>query len=83
MLHDFSEIGLSVVKNLNTRILNISLTKLAENDTAILPPNDYIPKVWECKWYNDETIVGYSKGDIVWKWALTESEFLANYASLV
>ena len=50
MLNDFSEIGLSVVKNLNTRILNISLQKLAENDTAILPPNDYIPKIWENRW---------------------------------
>lgn len=83
MLHDFSEIGLSVVKNLNTRTLNISLSKLAENDTAILPPNDYIPKIWENKWFNDNTIGGYSRGDIVWKWALTEQQFLDNYGPLV
>lgn len=83
MLHDFSEIGLSVVKNLNTRTLNISLSKLAENDQAILPPNDYIPKVWENKWYNDDTVGGYSKGDVVWKWSLTEQQFLDNYGPLV
>ena len=83
MLHDFSEIGLSVVKDLNSRTLNISLSKLAENDQAILPPNDYIPKIWENKWYIDDTIGGYSKGDVVWKWALTETQFLDNYGSLV
>lgn len=50
---------------------------------AILPPNDYIPKIWENKWFNDNTIGGYSKGDIVWKWALTEQQFLDNYGPLV
>ena len=83
MLHGFDDIGLSVVKNLNSRILNISLSSLAENDTAILPPNDYIPKMWECKWYNNETIAGYQKGDIVWKWTMTSSEFLQNYSELI
>ena len=83
MLNDFSEIGLSVVKNLNTRILNISLQKLAENDTAILPPNDYIPKIWENRWYNDDTIAGYSKGDLVWKWTMDNDSFIANFAGLI
>ena len=83
MLNDFSEIGLSVVKNLNTRILNISLQKLAENDTAILPPNDYIPKIWENRWYNDETIAGYSKGDLVWKWTMDSDSFIENFAGLI
>lgn len=83
MLNDFSEIGLSVVKNLNTRILNISFQKLAENDTAILPPNDYIPKIWENHWYNDDTIAGYSKGDLVWKWTTDNDSFISNYAGLI
>ena len=83
MLNDFSEIGLSVVKNLNTRILNISLQKLAENDTAILPPNDYIPKIWENRWYNDDTIAGYSKGDLVWKWTMDNDSFISNFAGLI
>lgn len=83
MLNDFSEIGLSVVKNLNTRTLNISLTKLAENDSAILPANNYIPKIWENRWYNDDTVAGYQMGDIVWKWTMNENAFIKNYAGLI
>ena len=83
MLNSYDEIALSVVKNLNSRKLNMSLGMLAENDVAILPPNDYVPKIWENKWYNDESLGGYSKGDIVWKWTMDESAFIINYASLI
>lgn len=83
MLNDFSEIGLSVVKNLNTRTLNASLKKLAENDLAILPANNYIPKIWENRWYNDSTVTGYQRGDIVWKWMMNEQAFITNYCELI
>lgn len=83
MLNDFSEIGLSVVKNLNTRTLNASLKKLAENDLAVLPANSYVPKVWENRWYNDSTGAGYQRGDIVWKWTMGERAFIENYGGLI
>lgn len=83
MLHGFDEICLSVVKNLTSNKLNMSLSGLIDNDQAILAPNDYMPKIWECSWYNDDTLAGYQKGDVVWKWIMTSTEFLDNYWSLV
>lgn len=83
MLHSLDEIELSYVKDLNTRTLNMSLEKLAYNDTATFPANNYIPKIWENKWYNDDVIGGYSKGDVVWKWTMNEQTFLSGFAEVV
>lgn len=82
-MYQYDDIALSIVKDLNTRILNLSFLKLAKNDASILPVNDYIPKIWENKWFNDNAIAGYSKGDVVWKYTMTSSEFLSNYNQLI
>lgn len=82
-MHQYDDIALSIINDLNTRILNLSFSKLAENDASILPVNDYIPKIWENKWFNDNTIAGYSKGDVVWKYTMTSADFLVNYNQLI
>jgi hypothetical protein len=61
----------------------MSFSKLAENDTSIVPVNEYTPKIWENKWFNDDTIPGYSKGDSVWKYIMTSSDFLSEYHELI
>ena len=82
-MHGYDEICLSVVKNLTSRSLNTPLSLLVENDNEMLAPNDYVPSIWECKWFNDSTIAGYLKGDVVWKWTATEDQFLCSYMQLV
>lgn len=46
--------------------LNNILTKFIENDKAITPYSNIFPAIWECSWYNNSNIKGYSKGDAVW-----------------
>jgi hypothetical protein len=83
MLHQYNDIALSIVSDLNTRLLNMSFSKLAENDTSIIPVNEYTPNIWENKWFNDDTVPGYSKGDSVWKYIMTSSDFLSAYHELI
>lgn len=81
--NSYEDICLSVVPNLNTKVINTSLSALVENDVTILPKNNYIPSIWERKWFNDDSIPGYNVGDVVWKYVLDGDQFLKNYASLV
>lgn len=83
MRYQYDDIALSVVDDLNTRLLNMSFSKLIENDQSILPINEYIPKIWENKWFNNKTIDGYSLGDAVWKYTMTQDEFLLNYHDVI
>lgn len=82
-MYQYNDIMLSVVRELNTKILNQSFTRLVDNDQSILPVNDYIPQIWENKWYNDDTIAGYSKGDGVWKYTITSADFIDTYSNLI
>jgi hypothetical protein len=79
MQYQYNDIALSTVGDLNSRLLNMSFSKLIENDQSIIPINNYIPGIWENKWFNDNTIAGYSIGDIVWKYSMTSAEFLNAY----
>lgn len=83
MQYQYDDIALSIVNDLNTRLLNMSFSKLVENDQSILPINEYIPTIWENKWFNDNTIAGYSIGDAVWKYTMTSAEFLSIYHELI
>lgn len=46
--------------------MNTALGKLVKNDLALNPYNFGIPLLWECKWYNNPAVKGYSKGSAVW-----------------
>lgn len=82
-IYTYNDVCLSVVQDLNTDIINRSLSVMVMNDIAILPQNNYIPSIWERKWFNNDTIPGYQRGDVVWKYTLNGDEFLQNYASIV
>lgn len=83
-MYQHDDILLSVVQQLNTDILNNSFSKLLANDNLNYPQYNYIPHVWENKWFNDETIPGYSKGYCVWKNVYnTIQSFLDTYGDVV
>ena len=46
--------------------LTESFHKLLENDDSLLMSLRNKPGVWEKKWYNDDSILGYQKGAAVW-----------------
>lgn len=83
MKYQYNDIELSVVNDLNSRILNTTFNKLIENDESIIPSNNYIPNIWENKWFNNNVIRGYSKGDAVWKYTMTSSEFISTYHNII
>ena len=37
-----------------------------ENDFSIIPSETMEPIIWECKWFNNPSISGYSQGDACW-----------------
>ena len=82
-MHYIDEISLSAIKNLNSKILNKSFTKLIENDIEIFPVNNYMPKIWENMWFNNNAMAGYSKGDVVWKGAYSFKAFLKSYSTSI
>ena len=60
-------------------MVNNSLKKLIQNDTSLVSDNTYAPGIWECRWVNDSSKSGYSKGDAVWMNTQTPYDIL-NYA---
>lgn len=42
-----------------------TFVKLLENDKYMSFDNVF-PSIWECKWFNDENVDGYKKGDFFW-----------------
>ena len=46
--------------------INKLLRTFIKNDLAMTSEKQVAPTLWTCKWLNDKTIPGYSKGDAVW-----------------
>lgn len=83
-MNSYDDIRLETVRSLNSAVLNNAFTKLYDNDVKIAPAYDYIPNIWENKWYNDEVIPGYSRGYCVWKNVYADlSSFLNDYGDVV
>ena len=81
-MNSYSDIALDAVKNLNTRLLNQSFKKIQANDEQLLPINNYIPNIWENRWFNKQ-VAGYPKGYVVWKYTMTSSDFYNQFGNLV
>lgn len=83
-MNSYDDVNLSIVYELNSTILNNSFTKLLENDNLNFPEYNYVPHIWENKWFNEEAIPGYSKGYSVWRNTYTNlTEFLDMYGDIV
>ena len=53
---------------------------LLDNDLQIKHEFENVIGLWECKWYNNDSIPGYNKGDFFWLNTQNVSQFIANYA---
>lgn len=63
---ELSDIILHEDENMTDVRLNSSFNKLLENDRCLLQDGGNVPNLWECKWYNNESVPGYNIGDAVW-----------------
>jgi len=66
-LNTIDQIEMQDGQILNRAHLNNAFRQLFENDLAMMSDCKYWPNIWECKWYNDATIDGYSTGNAVWR----------------
>ena len=83
-MYQINDVQLSVVSDFNSKILNNSFTKLLINDNSIVPEVNYIPTIWEHKWFNNDAVPGYAKGQCVWKNTISSlDDFLDRYGNLV
>lgn len=56
--------------------LNKILTKFIANDLYITPYSNIFPEIWERKWFNNDNIQGYKKGDAIWYNTENKLEFI-------
>lgn len=57
---------------------NNVLSSLLSNDLEIYGNFELIPRVWECRWYNNSAIKGYDKGAYCWMNTEDMIKFLKN-----
>ena len=62
----YEDLCLAAGSKITLNALNAAFKKLIENDNSLIPENSIIPKIWECKWFNNPDVNGYNKGDAVW-----------------
>ena len=74
----FEDIKLRAGGKITLNALNTAFKKLIENDNSLIPENSILPKIWECKWFNDSNVKGYSKGEAVWVNTEPLDEFTAS-----
>ena len=67
----------------NEQVLNGIFAKLLRNDFYIGGDVGLAPTIWECRWYNDQTIRGYSKGDACWLNTENEQSFITAKADTI
>ena len=53
-------------QKITEKVINSKFQKLIENDFSIIPSEVMEPTIWECKWFNNPQISGYSQGDACW-----------------
>jgi hypothetical protein len=63
---ELSTIFLTVNDSLNQDTMNPKFQMLRENDIVINELFSNSVGIWECSWYADSSIKGYSIGDAVW-----------------
>jgi hypothetical protein len=56
---------------------------LLENDFSIVSPIKMEPEIWECKWFNNINISGYSQGDVCWINTEDVDEFIENRHNVI
>jgi hypothetical protein len=78
-----SDLFISKEENITDGIISKVLAKLLTNDLFLSPTNSEFPSVWECKWFNNSNVPGYSKGDAVWYNTEILDEFIVKNSSKI
>src|SRR5574344_676909 len=85
---ELSDIFLLAEENITDANLNKILGKFIANDSVLSCTSDDFPGLWECRWYNNSSIKGYSRGDAVWlntedmtSFIMNNSDKIYDYAS--
>lgn len=83
---DFSQIAISADEYISDTNLNAAFGKLIKNDLMLNPYSSnipYIPSIWECKWYNNSSVKGYSRGSAVWMNTEDVEEFISQKHNII
>lgn len=81
--HDLNDILIKGTQKITSSVLNKSFQKLLENDFSIVSPIKMEPVIWECKWFNNTNISGYSQGDVCWINTEDVDEFIENRHNVI
>lgn len=81
MALEYTDLDQLRISEIKTESLNQTFSKMVRNDMALLPNTGVSPGVWERKWYNDDSVAGYSEGDAVWLNTEDIDEFVKNKES--
>lgn len=66
--------------HVNRSILNTKIHTLIENDKSLVYSSKMEPRIWECTWWLDENLPGYTEGDCFWYNTQDPAQFLLNKA---
>jgi len=83
VVSELSNLFLGPNDTLNQESMNPKFLALKQNDVVI---NDLFSNtigVWECSWYYDSSVKGYSIGDAVWLNTEDPDDFVKSHASLI
>jgi hypothetical protein len=78
-----SDVTIQSSQKKNEQVLNEIFTRLLRNDLYIGGDVGLAPTTWECRWYNDQTIKGYSRGDACWLNTENEQSFITANADTI
>jgi len=63
--------------------INSLFAKLIDNNVRMTTESQIAPTLWECKWLNDDSVDGYSRGDAVWMNSTSNADILASHYSVI
>lgn len=75
---EFGDIQMDLSTQHNADYYNKVFKVLLNNDLLIYGNFERIPGVWFCKWYNNEQLSGYNRGDFFWLNCEDNVEFIKN-----
>lgn len=64
--YKLDEVLVRMDQKITDKVINNAFQKLLDNDFSIIPMENIKPEIWECKWFNNPSISGYSQGDACW-----------------
>lgn len=78
--NDINKLKFLADENIKLGALNSIYERLIENDNALFPAVEAVPKIWECRWWNDnDSRHYYKKGEAVWINTEVPFDFVKSY----